>query len=95
MIVTAYPTVGIVTPSYNYAAFVEEAIDSVLSQDYPHIDYLIMDGGSTDRTVKILKGYGSRLRYVSHQDLGQADAINQGFRRTRGQIFAFLNADDR
>ncbi len=88
------PTVSIVTPSYNMAHFLGATIDSVLSQSYPHIDYIVMDGGSTDGTVSLLESYGDRLRWVSQPDRGQADAINRGFERTSGSIFAFLNADD-
>lgn len=88
------PLVSIVTPSLNMASFLEETIESVLSQDYPRIEYLVLDGGSSDGTVDILKRYEPRLRYVSAPDSGQADAINRGFQQTSGEIFAFLNADD-
>ncbi|HZT28239.1 MAG TPA: glycosyltransferase family 2 protein [Bryobacteraceae bacterium] len=88
------PVVSIVTPSYNSGRFLEETIQSVLSQDYAHIDYLVMDGGSTDGTREILERYRGRLRYVSERDRGQADAVNRGFRLSRGSVFAFLNADD-
>jgi len=88
------PLVSIVTPCRNAARFLEETIQSVLSQDYPCIDYLVMDGGSTDDTLDLLRRYGDRLRYESRPDGGQADAINRGFRLARGRIFAYLNADD-
>ena len=88
------PTVSVVTPSFNMARFLEATIESVLSQSYPHIDYIVMDGGSTDGTLSILKKYEGCLRYVSEPDRGQCDAINQGFEVTKGSIFAFLNADD-
>jgi len=88
------PLVSIVTPCYNTARFLEETICSVLSQDYPYIEYLVMDGGSTDGTREILERYRGRLRYISAPDHGQADAINRGFHLSRGSIFAFLNADD-
>jgi glycosyltransferase involved in cell wall biosynthesis len=88
------PLVSIVTPSFNAGRFIEETIRSVIEQDYPHVEYLVMDGGSSDGTVEILKRYDGRLRYVSARDAGQADAINRGFDLTRGEIFAFLNADD-
>jgi glycosyltransferase involved in cell wall biosynthesis len=87
-------TVGIVTPSLNKAPYLRAAIESVLAQDYPAIDYLVRDGGSTDGSLEILKEYGSRLRWVSEKDGGQAQAVNLGFRETRGEVFAFLNADD-
>ena len=88
------PLVSIVTPSYNAARYIEQTILSVLSQDYANIEYLVMDGGSADGTVEILKRYEGRLRYVSAPDGGPADAINRGFRASRGAIFAWLNADD-
>jgi len=86
--------VSIVTPCFNASRFIARAIDSVLMQDYPLIEYIVMDGGSTDGTVDILRQYGDRLQYVSAPDNGPADAINRGFARSRGQIFAWLNADD-
>lgn len=76
------------------ARFLPDTIESVLSQDYPRIEYLVMDGGSTDGTVEILKSYGDRLKWISQKDGGQSDAVNQGFERTTGEIFTFLNADD-
>ncbi len=88
------PLVSIVTPSFNMGGFIEETIQSVLSQDYPHIEYIVVDGGSTDGTLDILRRSASRLRYVSEPDRGQTDAINKGFRLSRGSIFGFLCADD-
>jgi glycosyltransferase involved in cell wall biosynthesis len=88
------PLVSIVTPSFNSARFLEETIRSVLEQDYPDVEYLVMDGGSGDGTLKILERYRGRLEYISEPDRGQADAVNRGFGLTRGAIFAFLNADD-
>jgi glycosyltransferase involved in cell wall biosynthesis len=88
------PLVSIVTPCFNAAKFVEETIQSVLAQDYPRIEYIVMDGGSTDGTVDILKRYEQRLRWISEPDRGAADAINRGFAMSRGEIFAYLNADD-
>ncbi len=89
-----FPRVSIVTPSFNMARFLDETIQSVLAQDYPHIEYVVMDGGSRDGTLDILRKYEHRLRYVSAPDGGQPDAINRGFELTTGSIFAFLNADD-
>ncbi len=86
--------VSIVTPSLNMAAYIEETIDSVLAQDYPSIEYIVMDAGSTDGTPSILRKYEGRLQYFSQPDGGTADAINQGFARCGGSILAFLNADD-
>lgn len=76
------------------ARFVRETIESVLSQDYPNIEYIVMDGGSTDGTIDILKRYEGRLSWVSEKDRGQSDAVNKGFQRASGEIFTFLNADD-
>ena len=88
------PAVAIVTPSYNTGAHVGAAVRSVLDQDHPGVDYVVMDGGSTDGTVEVLKSFGPRLRWVSQRDRGQADAINRGFARTRGEILGWLNSDD-
>jgi glycosyltransferase involved in cell wall biosynthesis len=92
------PLVSIVTPCLNAARFIEEAVQSVMSQDYPQIEYIVMDGGSTDGTVEILERagqrYEGRLRFVSGRDRGAADAINRGFSLSRGQIFTYLSADD-
>jgi glycosyltransferase involved in cell wall biosynthesis len=86
--------VSIVTPSFNMARFLPDTIESVLSQDYPSIEYIVVDGGSTDGTLEILKKYGSRLRYVTGSDRGPADAAHRGFLEAKGEIFAWLNADD-
>ena len=88
------PLISIVTPSYNQAQFIAATIDSVLSQDYPNLEYFVMDGGSTDGTIEILKSYGAKINWESNKDAGQADAINQGLRKSRGEILAYLNSDD-
>lgn len=89
-----YPLVSIVTPSYNQGRFIEETILSVLNQDYPNIEYIVMDGGSTDETLEILKKYNDRLIWISDKDGGQTDAINKGLQIARGEILAYLNSDD-
>jgi glycosyl transferase family 2 len=88
------PPIAFVTPSYNQGPFLQAAIDSVLAQGYPGLDYAVMDGGSTDATTHVLAGYGTRVAWVSERDAGQADAINKGFARVRGEIMGWLNSDD-
>jgi hypothetical protein len=88
------PLVTIVTPSFNQGRFIRATIESVLSQDYPHIEYIIMDGGSTDETAAVAAEYAGRLTFISEKDRGQSHAINKGFQRARGTIVAWLNSDD-
>lgn len=88
------PLVTIVTPSYNQGRFIRATIESVLAQEYPHIEYIIMDGGSHDETAAIAKQYEGRLVFISEKDRGQSHAINKGFRMARGEIVAWINSDD-
>lgn len=90
------PRITIVTPSFNQADYLEECLDSVLSQGYPDLEYIVMDGGSTDGSVEIIRKYAKYLSYWQSQpDGGQYPAINQGFRRSSGEVMAWLNSDDR
>lgn len=89
-----YPRIGIITPSYNQAAFIRSTIDSVLDQGYPDLDYRVIDGASTDGTKEILAGYKDRIEWISERDEGQAQAINKGLSMLRADVLAFINSDD-
>ncbi|MFK5891821.1 MAG: glycosyltransferase family 2 protein [Pseudomonadota bacterium] len=91
---TNIPKVSIITPSYNQGKFIKRTIESVLSQDYPNIEYIVMDGGSNDNTVDILKEYDDKITWVSEKDNGQTHAINKGIKACTGDIIAYLNSDD-
>jgi len=88
------PKITIITPSYNQGKFIRQTIESVLSQNYPNLEYIVMDGGSTDETVSILKEYEGKIKWFSQKDKGQSDAINKGLKMATGEIVAWLNSDD-
>ncbi len=89
------PLISVVTPSLNQGAFIEKTILSVIEQDYPRIEYIIMDGGSTDDSVQIIRKYESKIAYWQSQpDKGQSAAINDGIKRATGDIIAYINSDD-
>jgi GT2 family glycosyltransferase len=90
------PRISIITPSFNQAEFLEETLRSVLDQEYPNLEYIVIDGGSTDGSVEILRKYAPRLAYwVSEKDDGHYDALNKGFARCTGDVMAWLNSDDK
>ena len=89
------PKISIVTPSYNQGKYLEETISSVLAQEYPNLEYIIVDGGSGDNSVSIIKKYESQIHsWVSEKDSGQSEAINKGFKRASGEIISWLCSDD-
>jgi glycosyltransferase involved in cell wall biosynthesis len=90
-----YPKISIVTPSYNQAQYLEQTLRSVLEQQYPNLEYIVIDAGSTDGSVDIIKEYADRLTYwISEKDQGHADGINKGFAHTTGEIMGWLNSSD-
>jgi glycosyltransferase involved in cell wall biosynthesis len=90
-----WPKISIVTPTFNQGQYIEQTIQSIMDQDYPNLEYIIIDGGSTDNTPEIIKKYEKHLTYwVSESDRGQAHAINKGLERSTGEIFQWINSDD-
>lgn len=94
----SFPKISIVIPSYNKAKYIKETLDSIVAQNYPNLEVLIQDGGSSDGTLQILKKYSGKhpkiFRYETGRDKGQLDAINKGLKRSTGEILTFINADD-
>ena len=88
------PLVTIITPAHNQAAFIQDTIDSVLGQDYPRLEYIVLDDGSTDETASVVAPQGTRLRFESHKNMGEAKTVNRGLEMASGEIIAVVNADD-
>ncbi len=84
-----WPKISIITPSLNQGKFIRQTIDSVLNQGYPNLEYIVVDGGSTDETLDVLKSYGDQFLWISEKDQGQSDAINKGFNMATGDILAY------
>ena len=90
-----YPKITVITPSYNQGRFLESTIRSVIYQNYPNLEYFVIDGGSTDQSVNIISYYTDDITFwVSEKDKGQSDAINKGFKRATGDIVTWLNSED-
>ena len=94
MITKNYPLVSIVTPTYNQAEYLAETIESVLMQDYPNIEYIVLDDGSKDHTRNVLEKYNGRFRWESHENMGQAKTLNKGWKMAKGEVIGYLSSDD-
>ncbi|MEZ9424129.1 glycosyltransferase family 2 protein [Vibrio lentus] len=90
-----YPLVSIITPTYNQAEYLPETIESVLLQDYPNIEYIVIDDGSTDNTISVLDKYKGKVRFISHENMGQANTLNKGWSIANGEYLAYLSSDDK
>lgn len=88
------PLVTIVTPAYNQADYLADTIESVLAQDYPHLEYIVLDDGSTDSTFDVLKAFEGRIRYERHENMGQANTLNKGWSMAKGSLIGYLSSDD-
>jgi glycosyltransferase involved in cell wall biosynthesis len=91
---TTYPLVSIVTPAYNQAEYLAETIESVLAQDYPNLEYIVLDDGSSDETPAVLQRYNGRIQHDRHSNMGQARTLNKGWQRARGTYLGYLSSDD-
>lgn len=89
-----YPLVTVITPAYNRAEFLNETIKSVLNQDYPNIEYIVLDDGSTDYTAQLLKKYRTRIKIISHKNIGEVKTVNKGVSISHGEIIGIVNSDD-
>lgn len=92
--ITEWPRITVITPSFNHGRFIKRTIESVLKQKYPNLEYKVVDGGSEDDTISILKSYGRQLKWISEKDNGQTEAINKGLKTASGEIVTYLNSDD-
>ena len=90
----AWPLVTVITPAYNRADLIAETIDSVLAQDYPNLEYIVLDDGSADATLEVIRGYEGRLRWERHPNMGETRTVNRGFELARGAIIGVVNSDD-
>ena len=88
------PLVSIITPSYNQVNYLRDTIESVLDQDYPKIEHIVIDGGSSDGSVEMLRSYGKKIKWISEKDKGQSNGINKGFKMAKGDIIGWINSDD-